>query len=77
MADTRLWTVSHGSDRRVCPEKTDVCAAKNRHVHFRVKRERGATRERIVAGDAYAVGGIGLPPLRLIRIDVDPHYVTP
>jgi len=37
IADTRLWTVSYGSDRPVCPEKTDACAAKNRRVHFRVK----------------------------------------
>ena len=37
--DTRLWTVSHGSDRPVCPEKTDACAAKNRRVHFRVKKQ--------------------------------------
>ncbi len=36
--DTRLWTVSHGADRPVCPEKTDACAAKNRRVHFRVKK---------------------------------------
>ncbi len=34
---TRLWTVSYGSDRQVCAEKTDACAAKNRRVHFRVK----------------------------------------
>ena len=38
VADTRLWTVSYGSDRPVCEEKSDACAAKNRHVHFRVKR---------------------------------------
>ena len=37
--DTRLWTVSHGSDRPVCSEKTDACAAKNRRVHFRVKKQ--------------------------------------
>ncbi len=34
----RLWTVSYGSDRPVCAEKTDACAAKNRRVHFRVKK---------------------------------------
>jgi len=39
VADTRLWTVSHGSDSPVCPEKTDACAAKNRRVHFRVKKQ--------------------------------------
>jgi peptidoglycan-associated lipoprotein len=33
----RLHTVSHGSDRPVCREKSDACAAKNRRVHFRVK----------------------------------------
>jgi outer membrane protein OmpA-like peptidoglycan-associated protein len=35
---TRMWTVSHGSDRPMCAEKTDACAAKNRRVHFRVKK---------------------------------------
>jgi outer membrane protein OmpA-like peptidoglycan-associated protein len=38
VVDTRLWTVSYGSDRPVCEEKSDACAAKNRRVHFRVKR---------------------------------------
>jgi outer membrane protein OmpA-like peptidoglycan-associated protein len=38
VAETPLWTVSYGSDRPVCPEKTDACAAKNRRVHFRVKK---------------------------------------
>jgi outer membrane protein OmpA-like peptidoglycan-associated protein len=37
--DTRLWTVSHGSDRPICSEKTDACAAKNRRAHFRVKKQ--------------------------------------
>ena len=37
--DTRLWTVSLGSDHPVCSEKTDACAAKNRRVHFRVKKQ--------------------------------------
>jgi peptidoglycan-associated lipoprotein len=36
--DTRLWTVSLGSDHPVCAEKTEACAAKNRRVHFRVKK---------------------------------------
>jgi peptidoglycan-associated lipoprotein len=39
VADTRLFTVSHGSDRPVCDEKTDACAARNRRVHFRVKKQ--------------------------------------
>lgn len=38
VAETRLWTVSYGSDRPVCLDKTDACAAKNRRVHFRVKK---------------------------------------
>ena len=37
--DTRLWTVSYGSDRPVCTAKSDACAAKNRRVHFRMKRQ--------------------------------------
>jgi peptidoglycan-associated lipoprotein len=32
--DTRLWTISYGSDRPVCVEKTFACAAKNRRVQF-------------------------------------------
>jgi peptidoglycan-associated lipoprotein len=36
---TRLWTVSHGSERPVCAEKTEACAAKNRRVHFRVSKQ--------------------------------------
>jgi outer membrane protein OmpA-like peptidoglycan-associated protein len=36
---TRMWTVSHGSDRPVCAEKTEACAAKNRRVHFRVMKQ--------------------------------------
>jgi peptidoglycan-associated lipoprotein len=36
---TRLWTVSYGSGRPVCAEKNDACAAKNRRVHFRVKKQ--------------------------------------
>jgi outer membrane protein OmpA-like peptidoglycan-associated protein len=34
----RLFTLSHGSEKPVCAEKTDVCAAKNRRVHFRVRK---------------------------------------
>jgi len=37
--DTRLWTIGYGSDRPVCTDKSDACAAKNRRVHFRVKRQ--------------------------------------
>jgi peptidoglycan-associated lipoprotein len=36
--ESRLWTVSYGSDRPACKDKSDACAAKNRRVHFRVKR---------------------------------------
>jgi peptidoglycan-associated lipoprotein len=35
----RLFTLSHGSEKPVCAEKTDACAAKNRRVHFRVRRQ--------------------------------------
>jgi outer membrane protein OmpA-like peptidoglycan-associated protein len=38
VAETRLWTISYGSAHPVCAEKTDACAAKNRRVHFRVKK---------------------------------------
>jgi peptidoglycan-associated lipoprotein len=34
----RLLTLSHGSEKPVCAEKTGACAAKNRRVHFRVKK---------------------------------------
>jgi peptidoglycan-associated lipoprotein len=34
---TRMWTVSYGSERPVCTEKNDACAAKNRRVHFKIK----------------------------------------
>ena len=36
---SRLLAVSYGSDRPVCTAKSDACAAKNRRVHFRVKRQ--------------------------------------
>lgn len=36
---TRLWIMSYGLDRPMCDEKTDACAAKNRRVHFRVKKQ--------------------------------------
>jgi peptidoglycan-associated lipoprotein len=35
--EARIQTVSYGSDRPVCPQKTEACAAKNRRVHFMVK----------------------------------------
>jgi outer membrane protein OmpA-like peptidoglycan-associated protein len=38
VANTRLWTISHGSDRPTCVEATDLCAARNRRVHFRVRK---------------------------------------
>ena len=34
---TSLLTVSYGSDRPVCVDKSQACAARNRRVHFRVK----------------------------------------
>jgi peptidoglycan-associated lipoprotein len=36
--ETRLWTVGYGSSRPVCNDRSDACAAKNRRVHFRVRR---------------------------------------
>jgi peptidoglycan-associated lipoprotein len=39
VAGERLFTLSHGSDKPVCAEKTNACAAKNRRVHFRVKKQ--------------------------------------
>jgi len=35
----RIQIVSHGSDHPICSERTEACAAKNRRVHFLVKRE--------------------------------------
>jgi peptidoglycan-associated lipoprotein len=37
--DSRLWSVSYGSDRPVCTERSEACAARNRRVHFRVKMQ--------------------------------------
>ncbi len=37
--EARLLTVSYGSDRPVCTDKSDACAANNRRVHFRIKRQ--------------------------------------
>ncbi len=39
VSETRLQIVSHGSDRPVCPQKTEACAARNRRVHFLVKSQ--------------------------------------
>jgi peptidoglycan-associated lipoprotein len=36
---SQLWTVSYGAERPVCTDKSDACAARNRRVHFRVKRQ--------------------------------------
>jgi peptidoglycan-associated lipoprotein len=37
LPDSRLWTVSYGSDRPLCTDRSEGCAARNRRVHFRVK----------------------------------------
>jgi peptidoglycan-associated lipoprotein len=37
--EARLNTVSYGSARPACTERSDACAARNRRVHFRVKRQ--------------------------------------
>jgi len=39
VADTCLWTVSNGSDRPVCPEKTGPARRRIRRVHFGVKKQ--------------------------------------
>jgi peptidoglycan-associated lipoprotein len=36
--ETRLWAIGYGAKRPVCIDRSDACAAKNRRVHFRVKR---------------------------------------
>jgi peptidoglycan-associated lipoprotein len=36
--ETRLWTIGYGARRPVCGDRSDACAAKNRRVHFRLKR---------------------------------------
>jgi peptidoglycan-associated lipoprotein len=36
---SRMLIVSYGADRPACQEKTDVCMAKNRRVHFLVKSQ--------------------------------------
>jgi peptidoglycan-associated lipoprotein len=35
--EARITIVGYGSERPVCPDKTESCAAKNRRVHFLVK----------------------------------------
>ena len=35
--ETRIQTVSYGSEHPICPQKTAACAARNRRVHFLVK----------------------------------------
>ena len=37
VSETRIQTVSYGSERPVCTQKTAACAARNRRVHFLVK----------------------------------------
>jgi peptidoglycan-associated lipoprotein len=37
--EARLNTVSYGSARPACTERSDACAARNRRVHFRVNRQ--------------------------------------
>ena len=37
--DSRLWTVSYGSDRPLCTDRSEACAARNRRVHFRLKMQ--------------------------------------
>jgi peptidoglycan-associated lipoprotein len=39
LPDARLSTVSYGSDRPVCTDRSEACAARNRRVHFRVKMQ--------------------------------------
>jgi len=39
LPDSRLWTVSYGSDRPLCTDRSEGCAARNRRVHFRVKMQ--------------------------------------
>ena len=39
LPDSRLWTVSYGSDRPLCTDRSEACAARNRRVHFRIKMQ--------------------------------------
>ena len=39
VSETRIQIVSYGSERPVCPQKTEACAARNRSVHFLVKSQ--------------------------------------
>lgn len=36
--ETRLWTIGYGASRPACSDRSDACAAKNRRVHFRLRR---------------------------------------
>ena len=36
VTETRIQVLSYGSDRPVCSQKTEACAARNRRVHFMV-----------------------------------------
>ncbi len=38
ISESRIQTISYGSDRPVCPQRTEACAAKNRRVHFVVNK---------------------------------------
>jgi peptidoglycan-associated lipoprotein len=39
VSDARIQIVSYGSDRPLCPQRTEACAARNRRVHFLVKSQ--------------------------------------
>jgi outer membrane protein OmpA-like peptidoglycan-associated protein len=39
LPDSRLLTVSYSSDRPLCTDRSEACAARNRRVHFRVKMQ--------------------------------------
>jgi len=39
VSETRIQMVSYGSDRPLCPQRTETCAARNRRAHFLVKPE--------------------------------------
>ena len=54
--ETRLRTISYGSDRPVCAERTEACAATNRRVHFLVKPQQRSDRRRKSDGNFEIVG---------------------
>jgi peptidoglycan-associated lipoprotein len=39
VSENRIYVVSYGSDRPICQQKTEACAARNRRVHFLVKSQ--------------------------------------